>query len=261
MVWAACSNFNGGRQCSVERITPPLVRDYPPLTLYLDNVEEIDEILKDAAGRLEFSSEVGKFLYGGGPEFSAGEYKSAILSELTEKYKNQRLRSFRIYMPKPSVNIYLERAMTRLYCADSDTASSGIFHRVDNILNRAVRRPRFVYSYIVITCVMIAGSVIPNILITVTSYYYFAAFGILLDTSVLTSAILAIILIWSFCVIYIRRRRNSLIIMSRQSQTRNFFGRNRDQFLTGLVVGLIVAVVSVFLTLAATKFFQSTPKP
>lgn len=94
----------------MERITPPLVRNYPPLTLYLDDLEEIDEILKGAQ-RLEFSS---------------AEYKAGMLAELAEKYKGQRLRSFHISVVDPGVQIYLERAMARLYCVSGDTNSSGI---------------------------------------------------------------------------------------------------------------------------------------
>jgi hypothetical protein len=65
----------------MERITPPLSRyDYHHLTLYLDDLEEIEDILKG-------SSEL---------HFSAGEYQFNSVAELAATYKDQHLKSIDI---------------------------------------------------------------------------------------------------------------------------------------------------------------------
>jgi hypothetical protein len=183
----------------MERITPPLVRNYPPVTLYLDHLEEIEEILK-GAGRQEFSSETEKLFKGITLTFSSAEYKSENLADLTEKYKDQRLRSFHISVLNPGVQIYLERSMTRLYCVCSDTQSSGVFHRLDNIFKRAARKPRVLYSFALVIILMISVSTILNTLniieITSGSRQYFTESEVVFVSYVL-SAVVLILLIWS----------------------------------------------------------------
>ena len=114
----------------MERITPPLSAYYHHLKLYLDDLEEIETILKDAR---EFN-------------FRAGWYKFDNLAELATQCQDQRLRSILISSLDPYVQIDLDRAYNRVYCDTSDpTKGSGIFHRFDEVLKRASRKPRILY--------------------------------------------------------------------------------------------------------------------
>ena len=228
----------------MERITPPLFRGYHHLTLYLDDLEEIEDILKGSDGL----------------NFRSIEYKFENIAELSEQYKDQQLRSIRIFSFDPYVEIVLEKSVNILHCNTSDpTKGSGIFHRLDNVLTRASRKPRVLYPDFwhinimgsVIIVIFIAS--IANLLLWDTAAYFppFVKFGLDSNVRISINLILASLVWWSLLT------RRVKIIISRRSQRRNFFVRNRDQ----LITNLIVAAASVTLALIASHFFQSTPKP
>jgi hypothetical protein len=239
----------------MERITPPLSAYYHHLKLYLDNLEEIESILKDARGL----------------NFRAGGYKFDNLAELVTQFQDQLLRSIRISSGDPYVEMDLDRSFNRLYCDTSHpTKGSGIFHRVDEVLKRASRKPRILYPRshtgwtivnMMLTSVLIADLFSWKIIEYITSSmkywelleYPWRFTGLTVIDTVLICSTLG--MMWSLST------RKVMIIISRRSQRRHFFIRNRDQLITGLITGLVVAVVSVILTLMARNYFQSTPTP
>jgi hypothetical protein len=242
----------------MERITPPLSAYYHHLKLYLDDLEEIESILKDARGL----------------NFRSAGYKFDNLAELVTQCQDQLLRSILISSFDPYVQIDLDRAYNRLYCDTSDpTKGSGVFHRLDEVLKRASRKPRISYprSYtrwsIVNSISVFAMLYLPitesadifswritQYIPSFANYWRFLEWpwgftGFLVIETVLFCSILG--LLWSMS------KRRVMIIISRRSQRRNFFVRNRDQ----LLVHLFVAVVAVILTLVASHFLESKPKP
>jgi hypothetical protein len=88
----------------MERITPPLSAYYHHLKLYLNDLEEIESILKDSHG----------------VNFQAGGYKFDNLAELVTQCQDQLLRSLRISSSDPYVEIDLDRSYNRVYCSTSD---------------------------------------------------------------------------------------------------------------------------------------------
>ena len=203
----------------MERITPPLSAYYHHLKLYLDDLEEIESILKDARGL----------------NFQSGGYKFDNLAELVTQCQDQRLRSIRISSFDPYVGIDLDRSYNRLYCDTSDpTTGSGIFHRLHEVLKRASRKPRILYPR------SHTGWTIGNIIIVfvVISFNIGEAFSwriIEYIPSVMqywrllelpwefTAVMYAVPLCWFLGGFWSLSTRRVMIIISRRSQRREFF--------------------------------------
>ena len=93
------------------RIPPPLAADYPPVLLWLDDLEEMEGVLKAWASTVKFKT-------------ASAEYDS--IAELKSDVKDDEILEFRIECSSPYASVELLRYAARVYVsASEDPANAG----------------------------------------------------------------------------------------------------------------------------------------
>jgi len=214
----------------MERISPSLRKDYPPLKLYLEDLEEIAYILGETSKA----------------EFKTRDYKFTNLEELAAKYRGQRLKDLEIKIREPYVHIALGKHFNYCYVHENSLTGAGIFYRIDQVL---IGRSR---------------SLISGFFLSFDTLPYFgfclalmigAAALILkrkenlnwpLFMSIISGASgLMVCSIWGMHVL---SSLNSVILVKRKHEEQSFVTRNRDQLIIALFSAIVGAAVGALLT-------------
>ena len=218
---------------TIERITPSLYKEYPPIRLYLDDLEKIEHILSES-----------KYI-----SIRTAEYKFDGFDELKKKYfQNSGNISIilNVSTQTPVVQINLGGYRNSLFCSTSDVLGSGFFTSIDSILKKSSRRagwPQLLTIYVTLSLSSFAlGATWKSQLLEEAWPYVVGASASFLS--------------WAIWVFYISSFRKLEVVMGNRGQSRGFFLRNRDS----LVVAIISAAVSVALTLIMSRLF-SQAKP
>lgn len=98
----------------MERIIKPMTRNYPPLKLYLDDLEEIEDILKNLTD----------------VSFNSTEFRFKNVAELSSKYHGITINNLTISTLFPRVWIRIGEGHTYMECRSSgndNEASGNIF--------------------------------------------------------------------------------------------------------------------------------------
>jgi len=109
-----------------KRIPPRLSGDYPPVLLWLDDLEEIEGLLKPWASTVKFKT-------------ANAEYDS--VAEAKSDVKEDEISGFEIECSSPYASVELRRYAARVYVSASENpANAGVFHSLDAIMKRRVRK-------------------------------------------------------------------------------------------------------------------------
>jgi hypothetical protein len=128
---AAQFSSNAAKDPAMERITPSLSSAYPPVKLYLDDLEEIEDIVQGSDQ-----------LY-----FELGEYRFDNINEVAERSSDQRFSRLIIWSFEPHLAIRVgEHTSLECYSFRDHTKASGIFYQLDRVLTKCARKPKFIYS-------------------------------------------------------------------------------------------------------------------
>ena len=115
----------------MEQIKRPIVKEYLPLKLYLNNLRAIQTILSEAD---DFSITIGDIKYNS-------------TEELAENLKNKIFYAAEINTRKPYLNIDLSKFNSRLFVSSDEPLEAGLFYKLDTLLRGTRRKPAFMYSY------------------------------------------------------------------------------------------------------------------
>lgn len=208
----------------MKRINKPLSKEYLPVRIFLDELEQIEELLSiDKSGyKIEFEN----------IEFMNVE-------ELRKKYENKSITNLKITSITPYVNIELNKLWARLYVGSDNNSEAGLFYKLNNIVSASTRKPSFLYSYYTQWSGYI-GFMILKLLSQGIAYQIF---------SILNYLVLA----WALWVIYIRLSKHSEIILSKRHDIKSFLARTKDQIVVGLFTGAICTALGVLGTIIAYK--------
>ena len=195
-------------------------KDYGPLVIWAN---DLIELFSELASHDGFS-------------FVVDDVKFDSVEEFITESRGRRPSVVKIKVNDPYMTIDLDLFSARLYVSSSQLLASGLFLRIDSILSRCERKPRFFFS----TWWPIASVwTLPNIfyLPFLKSFEYLQILA-----SVLTLA-------WLLVAGYINLRKHSSVIPAHQEDMPSFFKRNSD----GIVIAVISALLGAVGGAAATK--------
>ncbi|MBP6860286.1 MAG: hypothetical protein KBC38_01845 [Candidatus Pacebacteria bacterium] len=203
----------------MERIDNSLRKYFPPVKLYIEDLIEIEKILKEASREVTLSD---------------GEHKYESIEELARKRDGEILNSLKISAGSPYISLELEAYIASIYSASSQGIAAGIYYRTSQVLHRRLRRPSVAYSYVLI--------MLTNLSFVIASLF---------TTSALLKIGSGLSFLWILWVAYIQMFRHSTVILYEKYKQKNFFSRNKDQ----IILLLIGAVLSAAITIPLTHYF------
>jgi hypothetical protein len=214
-----------------KKLDRALSKDYPPLIVYRDDLEEIEQEIKDARAP-EDNEGLSKFLPPYAVECGESSYDS-----VAELPQDSRVREVKIEGWRPRVSVELGRGVAKLYVGSSGNESAGLFHKLDVIMTRC-RRTVFRWTSIyVFGAAMLIGVLSyalrgPAQIVAVSIQLLLLAYGTLMSCFD----------IWRHSNIVLHGRRGAL----------GFFQRKGDD----LRLSFVSAVVGAILGVAGTLIVQ-----
>lgn len=204
----------------MKRLRKSLVRLLPPVTLFVDDVERIIEIMSKASTDPTFT-------------VKTDEYSLEHAKQL-ENLKGEKVGKLKITLREPWISVEVEDDWVRLYAEEDSPVTRGILSEVKDLL-RPRRRMLSIAetrsTFAVFLLLLLAGSLVSELgkgQWWGYGGYVFAAAGL-------------VVVIRMFTV-------KSVIIPARRIERESFWQRNRDQ----IVVAALTAVLTFVATLLAT---------
>jgi hypothetical protein len=198
----------------MKKLNQPLSKEYMPLKLYLDDLNEIEGIVKESTATMELEADGFQF---------------ASVEEMAHKLRDRSITGVKLTISQPYSTIELERLWAKLYVSSSETLGAGLFHKLDHVLAQARRPLWFLYSY-----------------------YFVSPLGSLAGIMILKSLwALGIGPIgWALWVFFVRSRRHSLVIIVARKGIGSFWTRKKDDIILvgmGAFIGAILGVIGTLL--------------
>lgn len=198
----------------MEKIANRSINDFPAATLYLDDLEEIAKLLSIQCNDLTIT---------------AGEYKITDISEiddLASKFLSGRFDSVRLKGNDPYITIDFLPSGISAYISNDSLENLGFITKVRNIIaSRKKRNPISIFTILMYVALT------------------FAVFHFVISSFIIGGMLIAISLgIIPFSII--DEMRNKVIVYStRQSETKTFFERKKDDIAVSGISGLIGALL------------------
>ena len=203
-----------------------LTKEFPPLDIWLDDLEDIIEAIVGVGGTATLESDEFSFESVADLENAPG----GMLDDLTIIGRN------------PYVSLALSKDRARLYCSDVSATARGVFEKMKDILNRRIAwGRRFLYSNVLWAVLLLFFSSASNILTARAPWY----------------ALLCLVLMFMVFAapLFIHRvpgMERSRIVLARKREQRSFWRRNRDQvYLVSISAGIGAILGSVVTWLLA----------
>jgi hypothetical protein len=212
----------------MKELKRPIHKGLPLIRMYLEDVQAIYNILRNNCSSVIIKTE---------------KYEISDVTKLKDIGENQ-IHTLRFECQDPYVSINFLPFEGRLYISEDSTITRGILSQIEDILNKCKRK----------IMRLLCSSLMPTIMgVLVGAAFYpilrFTEGGL----SVTLLVFLVLIYILLLVIFYrISLHQYSTIILSERRERTSFLKRNKDQ----IIVGLIVAIVSVCLTVLAFKLFQ-----
>ena len=198
----------------MKKLKKSLNKEYLTSRLFLDDLEEIENILVSARNF----------------EIKTEDYAFSNVAELKQHYLNQKLNSVQISIFDPYITVDLKKMWIRLYCSSDEDHSVGIFTKIDKILSKSTLKPNWLYSIFLLNILSV---------LFLSLQFFFKEKQHLF---VLASYIL---LLWVLWVVYLRLQKSSLIQVQYRRDTKNIFTKNLDQ----IIIGVVISILSILATL------------
>jgi hypothetical protein len=115
----------------MKKLDKSINKEYPPVVIYLEDLEEIERVLKDNAK--DFVITYGNFQYDSINEL-VGAVGAIKILEVELKARN------------PYTTIDLHKTWTRVYVSASETTAVGVFYQIEAIILRCRRRFPWIYK-------------------------------------------------------------------------------------------------------------------
>ena len=215
----------------------------PPVRLYLDDIKKIIGILSEVSENIDLE---------------ADEYKYESLTELTTQNLYQ-INSLTISSSDPYVSLHFAPDSVWLFITKDTAELRGIFEKIKKFLRSKRRKLYFMHKNPFLTSAIIgtfSGLSLPLFPIFIRNLITTGATArIILILSLATIWLIFIIIVFSWFFYLQYKRYSTIILMPRTEQT-NFWQRNSDK----LIVGLIVSIFSVLVTAFVTYFITRSVK-
>ena len=219
----------------MERQPQPLSKNYMPLTLWREDLEELLSILRRRGAK-------GKI--------GTGDYVFEDLEELVGHFGSSVQTQFTLSGSHPHyVSLDLSNLSARLYVSGDAPDASGIYFEMDKVLVARQRRWPFLYW---ISFLLILGFVPAGL-------SFLSKYNSWLSADYVAVASFAIVL-WCAWAWFVRLRRYSVIRLERKGTTKTFFQRTKDQLALAIISALVGALVGIGATKLGEIILSKSPR-
>lgn len=212
----------------MEKLDPPLNKDYGPLIMWASDLADLLSDLKDCTDI----------------EFVADNVKYESIEEFIKESKGRNPSKVMIKALNPYLKVELYEHSASLYVSSSQLLPSGLFYKIDSILNRCERKPKIFYRQ----SWTIGSSIVPVILFNVTRlkpyFYHFTwIYGLAFS--------------WMIYVAFIVTMRHSIVQPIHKEERPSFISRNIDSIIIAVIAALIGAVIGAVATKMVDKAWEN----
>jgi hypothetical protein len=203
-----------------------ITKEYRPLKIYLDNIEDIVALFQENG--ISYTISTDNF-----------EYDS--ITELRLNSNEKQTKTLSIKTSNPHIVLEFEPHSARIFISEDTTFTLGLYHQIDFIIKSSQRLFSITYSYFFIYAIaplvqMLAFTSLDNVLPVFIKYSF-----------------LAFWLVWFGRAFYITLFNHSNINLIYKSSISNFFTRKRDDLIIALISGFIGAILGVIGTILTKK--------
>lgn len=215
----------------MEKLKKHICKEYLPVKIYVDDLEKIVAVLDDNS--IKYSLETDN-------------YKYDSLTELINATADRKTKNLKIQTSNPYMTIEFHKMWAKIYVSVDDMLTTGLFHKIDEIINQSRRLIPFFYSYSFVWLV--------NILLPIESALLNRdgkLFPEYIDTT--------LYILWVFWLAratYIRLVKHSSIQLIKKEHVSSFLQRKRDDLILALLSALVGAILGIIGTILTTKYFH-----
>jgi hypothetical protein len=206
----------------MRRVDEPISKEYLPLRLFLDDLQEIENILKGPAQSVSIKVR--------GFEFDS-------IDEFSKNSGHRKITDLQITCSTPYVSLEFTRFSARLYVGSSDDTAAGLFHKLDQLLTQSRIPFWFLHSYYFVWVL--------NILLPLNTA--------VVSNEPTSTSVSLVAGAWIFRVLYVRLRRHSTVILSNRNERSTFLSRKKDDLILALISGIIGALLGIAGTLIVNQ--------
>jgi hypothetical protein len=116
----------------MKKIDKSISKNYLPLKLYLEDLENIEVILKEASKSLSIETE---------------EYKFDSIADIKSNLKRDRIKELHLKTSDPYITLDFTPLWARVYVSSSETNGAGIFYKLNQIIESRTRFLKWLYSF------------------------------------------------------------------------------------------------------------------
>jgi len=207
----------------LEKIGNRQIKDFPPTTLFYDDLAEIVEIINSTCKKIEITTK----------DYEITDPKE--LEVLAKKYSSGRFDNIKIQGYNPYINVELRTYGIQAYISEDTTEQHGIIAKVRNIVTKGKKiNPEWLTKvfYLIITLV-------------IAFLFLMKQFKLGLGFSLLFFASTPITL--PFFVEY--QMRNKVIIHTDpRGSEKGFYERNKDNLIVAVIAGVAVSVITYLIS-------------
>jgi hypothetical protein len=207
----------------MKTINESIDKYYSPIKVHIDDLNEIERIIKESCA---------------GVEVDAAGFKFDSITEMVENLRGRSIIGVKITTSKPYATIDFMKLYTHLYVSSSDTLGSGLFHKLDQIVRRTRRPLWFFYTSYFAWGLGILLPVISSFILTDSKYYY---------------TFVSLVFAWILWVVYVRLQRQSLVILTAQSSLGNLWTRKKDEIVIAVISAAIGAILGIIGTVLVNQ--------
>jgi hypothetical protein len=192
-----------------------------PVTLYLEDIEQIVEILQQVSGKVELHTE---------------EYVLEDLEQLAE-LKSESINEFHIMIRDPFISLELMPYRIDLYIEKDEPMSRGLFEQIKQIL-ASRRRP---YAWLIqapFFTGLLSGLGIIALVFSMIGFVKGAWFS-----SILGTVFAGFTLLWAWNGYRDGSERYSIIVLKHKIHASSFFKENLDAIAVALVVSILSLII------------------
>ena len=221
----------------MKRRTEHKFETYSSITLYLDDIEKIIDIMSKY-GEVEVSTS----------DFEYENYKEFI----SANSKKDSIYSLSIWVHRPNISFTVDKSSARL-SADGDV--EGEFYLIDNILKKSMRSFHFLRIGFVWYSFFMLFFIIPSITVSLIEKNYIE---IITKDNLYTFltyyfyVLVAWLAFWCFDTYVLKK---AVVRMTHRGVQKNFFIRNSDLLFATLISTIVGAVIGAFALYLFQQYF------
>lgn len=199
-----------------------LTKEYSPIKLYLDDLENIEEVLKSSSDIVSIKTE---------------DYEYDSIDELCNhvKAKTVRIKTLEFKTSNPYISIEFTKSRARVHVSSSDK-NAGIFFKLDQIISSRTRNPKWLFSpYFILVSPPLISLIFVLVSIILSNSYF-------LIPLIAPSLIFLPVFIWS---LYVDLKKHSVIsLMYKKSWLAESVDKQPITFLQ-IIVTVVIAVITL----------------